>query len=168
MNKVASLAAVLALVVLGVYFFSAQPQGSSRLDNATPAGLSSVDGGSCCSEATEMVAQTGSCCGAGGDEAGAGELVSTGQSGCCAGQTASCCDEQNELVKTEGSSCCSEKTEVVATGSESKSCPCQAGKTEAVTTGGEKAECHGDCEQGCCQEKKAVTEVAEKEGGEGK
>jgi len=151
MNKVASIAAVLALVVMGVYFFNGSNPKSNNSDNLTPAGLTSAEGKSCCSE-------SGS------------EMVSTG--------TGSCCADKTEMVKTEaGASCCSEKTaaccsegksEVVATGAEAKTCPCQAGKTETVTTGAEKEECHGDCESGCCQEKKAEGEVAKTEGGEGK
>jgi hypothetical protein len=163
MNKVASFAAVLALVALGVYFYSAQPQSAVQLDNATPAGLSSAEGGSCCSQSSEtMVAATGSCCSNGGSE-----MVSTGGESCCANKTEACCSEKSEMVKTEAGSCCSEKTETVTTG-EAKSCPCQAGKTETVATGAEKADCHGDCESGCCQEKKAEGEVAKTEGGEGK
>lgn len=165
MNKVASFAAVLALLALGVYFYSARPRSAVELDKVTPAGLNSADGGSCCSQSSEsMVAATGSCCSNGGSE-----LVSTGGESCCANKTeaASCCSETSELVKTETGTCCSEKTETVATG-EAKSCPCQAGKTETVAAGAEKAECHGDCESGCCQEKKAEGEVAKTEGGEGK
>ncbi|MCE2793603.1 MAG: hypothetical protein ACK49R_16090 [Planctomycetota bacterium] len=166
MNKVASFAAILALLALGVYFYSAQPRNAAQLDNATPAGLSSADGGSCCSQSSEsmVAAAAGSCCSNGGSE-----MVSTGGESCCANKTevAACCSEKSEMVTTEAGSCCSEKTETVATG-EAKSCPCQAGKTETVATGSEKADCHGDCENGCCQEKKAEGEVAKTEGGEGK
>ncbi len=171
MNKVASFAAVVALLGLGVYFYSAQPKGAS-LDNATPAGLSSAEGGSCCSQSSEsMVAAAGSCC-----SNGATEMVSTGGESCCANKTEACCSEGSELVKTEAGSCCSEKTEaccsegaeVVAVNAEAKTCACQGEKTETVSAGSEKAECHGDCENGCCQENKAEGEVAKTEGGEGK
>ena len=173
MNKVASLAAVLALVVMGVYFFNGSNPKSSNSDNLTPAGLTSVEGKSCCSESGSEMVSTGSCC------ADKTEMVKTeAGASCCSEKAASCCSEKSEMVKTEaGASCCSEKTaaccsegksEVVTTGAEAKACPCQAGKTEAVTTGAEKEECHGDCESGCCQEKKAEGEVAKTEGGEGK
>lgn len=162
MNKVASFAAVLALIAMGVYFYSAPNRSGSAVDNTTPAGLSSAAGGSCCSQdGSQVAAVKSSCC-----SEGATQMVSAGGESCCAGKTEACCSEKTELVKTEAGSCCSEKSEAVAT--EAKSCPCQAGKTETVTTGAEKAECHGDCESGCCQEKKAEGEVAKIEGGEGK
>lgn len=178
MNKVASLAAVLALVVMGVYFFNGSNPKSNNSDNLTPAGLTSVgsdsaEGKSCCSESGSEMVSTGSCC------ADKTEMVKTeAGASCCSEKSASCCSEKSEMVKTEaGASCCSDKTaaccsegksEVVTTGAEAKACPCQAGKTETVTTGAEKEECHGDCESGCCQEKKAEGEVAKTEGGEGK
>jgi len=175
MHKVAFLAAVVDLVVMGVYFFNGSAQKSNSSDNVTPAGLTSAEGKSCCSESgTEMVSTGGcSCC------ADKTEMVKTeaGES-CCSEKTASCCSEKSEMVKTEaGASCCGEKSEaccsegkseVVSAGAEAKTCPGQACKTEAVTTGGEKEECHGDCESGCCQEKKAEGEVAKTEGGESK
>lgn len=173
MNKVASFAAVLALIAMGAYFYSAPNRSGSAVENTTPAGLSSAEGGSCCSQGGSQVATAAaksSCC-----SEGATQMVSAGGESCCAGKTEACCSEKTELVKTEAGSCCSEKSEACCTegksetvATEAKSCPCQAGKTETVTTGAEKAECHGDCESGCCQEKKAEGEVAKTEGGEGK
>ena len=94
MNKVASFAAVLALIAMGAYFYSAPNRSGSAVDNTTPAGLSSAEGGSCCSQGASQVATAAvksSCC-----SEGATQMVSAGGESCCAGKTEACCSEKTE------------------------------------------------------------------------
>lgn len=167
MNRIASFAAVVALLAIGLYFYQTQTRsGDGTGQNVTPVNhVAADDGGANCCSADS--AESASCCSHGTAEVATG---STANAGSCCSEGGDCAQLGETEVVSSCPNCAAKAAEVAAAAK--TTCPCSgaaantAGAEASVSTVADhaKGECTGDCGSNCCQEKTSETEVAKTSG----